>query len=254
MIRTGLENRIETEKKKLRALQKEYDAIKGGALHIRKRRRHYYFWEYENRRQIGITRNKKRIYQLARKKYLEASIEVLEGQIGALENADKNLREISKDDKKKQVAEYCKMLDLDRVTRTPRELAWIGGRKSANTYRSENLKYATSQGVMTRSKSERFIGNVLEERGIVYVTEPEILIGGRAYYPDFMILREDGTTVIWEHCGLMDDDDYAHKALMKLKKYRSIGYVQTDNLIYTFEEDLEDMARVHEIIDRFIVR
>ncbi len=254
MIRTGLEERIKTTKNKLCALQKEYGAIKEGTLHIRRRREHWYFWEYKDKKQVGITRNKKRIYQLARRKYLEASINLLEEEVEVLENADKKLREIYSSDKKKCIVEYYKMLDLDRVIRSPKELAWIGHRDSVNSYKKENLKYATSQGVMTRSKSERFIGNVLEERGIVYVTEPEILIDGRTYYPDFMILRDDGTTVIWEHCGLMDDNDYAYKVLMKIKKYRSLGYVQTDNLIYTFEEDIEDMARIHEIIDRFIVR
>lgn len=254
MYHTGLEKRIEQEKKKLCALQKEYASIRGGALHIRQRDDRYYFWEYENRRQTGITRDKQKIYRLARKKYLRERIKVLDEQIRVLTSAHQDLCKARANDKTDKVIEYCEMLDINQVIYSSREAAWINNRKSANTYKTENLKYATSQGVMTRSKSERFIGNVLEERGVIYVPEPEVIIGGRTYYPDFMILREDETTAIWEHCGLMDDKDYAYKTLMKIEKYRSIGYVPTDNLIYTFEEDLEDMGRIHEIIDRFIIR
>lgn len=130
---TGLEKMIKQNHARLCSLEEELEKIKGGALHVRKRGDRYYYWEYDGKQQVGITRNK--------------------------------------------------------------------SRTSANPYKRDNLKYATSQGVMTRSKSERHIGNVLEERGCVYVTEPEIIIDGRAYYPDFMILRADGTSVIWEHCG-----------------------------------------------------
>lgn len=249
---TGLEKKIEQSRKKLCALQKEYDSIKGGALHIRVRGGRYYFWEYINRRQIGITGNKKRVYQLARKKYLEAAIEVLAKRLGALETAHKALMKVAARDTREDVIEYCKMLDIDRVVHSAKEQSWISRKKSSNPYKPEDLRYATTQGVMTRSKSERLIGNVLESRGMVYVTEPQVQIGSKVYYPDFMILREDGTTVIWEHCGLMDDKDYAYKTLMKIERYRSIGYVPTDNLIYTFEEDLEDMARLNEILDKFI--
>ena len=254
MNHTGFEKEIKQNKRKLRALQKEYNSIKGGALHIRMRAGRCYFWEYRNRHQKGITKNKERVYQLARKKYLEAAMDFLERRIGALETLQEELRRVAKEDKRSEVLEYCKMLDREKVVYSTSELAWVRNQKSANPYKKEDLRYATSQGVMTRSKSERLIGNVLEERGIVYVTEPQVQIGTKTYYPDFMILRDDGTTVIWEHCGLMDDKDYAYKALMKIEKYRLIGYVPTDNLIYTFEEDLQDMERLHEIIDRFIVR
>ena len=254
MSHTGLERMIDHEKARLCALEKEYRSMPKGALHIRYRRGRYFFWEYCEKKQIGITRNKALVYRLARKKYLECKIIPLKKRIAILEAAHDSLGAVDECSLVTEACEYCKMLDLDKVIYSTKELAWINRTVSDNPYRRENLKYATRRGVMTRSKSERLIGNVLEERGIIYVVEPEILIDGKAYYPDFMLLRADGTTVIWEHCGLMDDKDYSYRTLMKIAKYRSIGYVQTDNLIYTFEEDLEDMKRLHEIIDRFFVQ
>lgn len=252
MKQTGLERMIKQNYERLCSLEEELTKIKGGALHVRQRGDRYYYWEYDGKQQMGITRNTPRIYQLARKRYLEKEIKTLRRRYDVLKAAQKDIERALKNDETGKVCEYYKMLNLERVVHTPKEQSWIKSQTSSNPYRRENLKYATSQGVMTRSKSERFIGNALEEQGLVYVTEPEILIDGKVYYPDFMILRNDGTTVIWEHCGLMDDSEYRYKALMKIDKYRSIGYVQTDNLIYTFEEDLEEMERLHEIIERFI--
>ena len=254
MKHTGLEKIINQNHARLCALEEEFAQIEGGTLHVRRRGNRYYYWEYADKKQVAITKNKKHIYQLARKGYLEKEIKTLKQRHNILISAQKELKRAIENDETGKVCKYYEMLEFNRVAYMPKEQEWLKSKASTNPYMRENLKYATNQGVMTRSKSERLIGNVLEERGIVYVTEPEIVIDGRAYYPDFMLLRDDGTTVIWEHCGLMNDADYRYKTLMKIDKYRSIGYVQTNNLIYTFEEDLENMERLHEIIDRFVGR
>ena len=253
MRNMGLEKIIERERRRLSVLQREYRAIRGGNLHIRYRDGRYFFWEYNNKSQKGITKNKKLVYQLARKKYLEREISLLEKRVEIITKASEALVQAAVKANLAYVEEYNKILDIDRIVYSKTELEWIKNKNSANPYLRENLKYRTKQGVMVRSKSERLIGNVLEEKGLPYVVEPEILIDGKSYYPDFMVLRADGTTVIWEHCGLMEDGEYVQRALMKINKYRRIGYVQTDNLIYTFEEDLENMDRIDEIIDRFIM-
>ena len=62
-----------------------------------------------------------------------------------------------------------------------------------------------------RSKSERSIADMLTEADIPFRYEPELVIGAKRYYPDFMILCSDGSIVIWEHFGMTDDSEYFHK-------------------------------------------
>ena len=40
-------------------------------------------------------------------------------------------------------------------------------------------------------------------------------VDGRTLHPDFTIQRPDGTLVLWEHLGLMNDLDYARKWALK---------------------------------------
>ena len=88
---------------------------------------------------------------------------------------------------------------------------------------------------------------------IPYRYEAELFINGNRYYPDFMILLPDGSILIWEHFGMMDDIDYASRAWRKIENYRRAGYVQHTNLICTYESDIENGKVIDEIIRRFIL-
>lgn len=65
-------------------------------------------------------------------------------------------------------------------------------------------------------------------------------------------IEEDESIVIWEHFGLMEREEYYFKACEKIRRYRQAGFKEHSNLICTWEQDLEDMNTIDEIIDRFI--
>ena len=115
----------------------------------------------------------------------------------------------------------------------------------------EQLIYQTKSGIMVRSKSERMIADFLTEHGIPFRYEAKLVIHGRTYYPDFTILCEDGTLLLWEHFGLMEQDEYFKHACEKIKAYRKKGYMQHTNLICTWEEDLLQAEQLEEILIRF---
>ena len=104
---------------------------------------------------------------------------------------------------------------------------------------------------MVRSKSERSLADFFTERGIAFRYEAKLAINGKVYYPDFMILCDDGRILIWEHFGLMDKEEYFISACRKLEQYRRAGYVQHSNLICTYEEDLRSGAVLEEILLRY---
>lgn len=97
--------------------------------------------------------------------------------------------------------------------------------------------YYTDAGERVRSKSEIIIANKLNKMNIPYRYEYPISFGHRfTVYPDFCCLnirtREE---FVWEHFGMMDDKEYADKAIKKIEEYNKQGYWLGKNLIVTFE-------------------
>lgn len=103
-----------------------------------------------------------------------------------------------------------------------------------------------------RSKSEVIIANELISSGIKFEYEKLIEEDGRRCIPDFSFSTDDGDTIIWEHLGMLGIPEY--KASWKKKKefYKSIGYVEGENL-FTTEDHLNgsiDTTEVIEVINR----
>lgn len=95
----------------------------------------------------------------------------------------------------------------------------------------------TDRGERVRSKSEKIIADKLYREGIAYRYECplEIPYVG-TIYPDFTILDEaNRRNIIYEHFGLMDNEDYVNNAIAKLQQYSRQGYTLGDNLFVTME-------------------
>lgn len=67
---------------------------------------------------------------------------------------------------------------------------------------------------MVRSKSEKIIADLLDELGIPYRYEQEVIL---------------------EHLGLMDNKEYASRNLRKIAGYVKAGYVQGKTLLISAE-------------------
>ena len=100
----------------------------------------------------------------------------------------------------------------------------------------ESYRHITDKGEQVASKSEVIIANLLYSYGVEYEYEKVLAINGYSYKPDFTIWRKDGTMLLWEHAGLMDDFEYARKFENKLVQYQSIGFTQAEKLIVTFDQ------------------
>lgn len=252
MMLNCLENNLNIELQQLSRLGKEMELLGDGKLHIRNNDGKIFFREYNNGVQRGITKDKERIYRLARKDFVNEKIKDTAKKIRALEELLKKLNDIDTESKTDKLLERYSMLDSNKLALSEDELKIYNNRFSHNPFNKDGLIYKTEDGVSMRSKSERFIGSFLENEGLLYMYEPEIIIGGRNMYPDFVILRPDGKRVIWEHCGLINDMDYYNKMIKRLDEYRKIGYVQHKNLICTYEEDLQNIDNLREIVRRFV--
>ena len=97
--------------------------------------------------------------------------------------------------------------------------------------------YISDKGERVRSKSELIIANALFHSKIPYRYEYPLFIKGSGdFHPDFLCLNpHTGCEILWEHFGLMDNEDYRNKAISKLAKYSEAGFVPGRNFIYTME-------------------
>ncbi len=90
---------------------------------------------------------------------------------------------------------------------------------------------------MVRSKSERVIANLLHGEGIKYEFEKPLdgeEIPGRLH-PDFSFADAGGDRVIWEHLGMMHDEEYVRGWKWKEEWYQKNGFVLGQNLFVSEE-------------------
>lgn len=132
--------------------------------------------------------------------------------------------------------------------------AWQEAPYDRNEKHPEMLVQPTLSGIMVRSKSESIIADQLFIRGIPFRYETQILIEGREFYPDLLIMHpRDRRTLIWEHFGLMSSETYRANTFRKLALYSEAGYELGKDLIATFEwEDAPlDPSYVSMLIDHY---
>lgn len=125
----------------------------------------------------------------------------------------------------------------DACRRNTNLFAGILRERSGEPPHAENLIHKTEKGHMVRSKSELVIANLLHWEGIAYEYEQPVdghKVLGRLH-PDFSFADAAGDRVIWEHLGMMHDDEYVRGWNWKLEWYRQNGFVLDQNLFVTEE-------------------
>lgn len=129
-------------------------------------------------------------------------------------------------------------------------------RPSQNPMYRNNLIHKTIRGEFVRSKSEVIIANALHNAKVDYYYEHRLYVpnGGRSFYPDFIIKNSiQGQVIYWEHCGMMNDENYAVRWYARKKELEDMGIVENRNLIVTFDGFNKeiDSKEINEIIGKW---
>ena len=125
------------------------------------------------------------------------------------------------------------------ITMTNEEYArrWQEVKYEGKPFLPGDPDFRSLKGERMRSKSEVIIANLLYTLGIPYRYEYPIKLKNRkTIYPDFIILnvntREE---YIYEHMGMMGDENYAAKNVSKINELIESDYFPGENLLLTFE-------------------
>lgn len=133
---------------------------------------------------------------------------------------------------------------------------WLGETRRGTSFLADECRFRTEQGERVRSKSEVIIADKLHRAGIPYAYEPSVTFrDGEVMRPDFLVLNtRTRQELLWEHFGLMDDEQYRKRAWSKLAHYTASGLVPGDGLIVTFESKAVPLITemVDDVVDSFL--
>ena len=129
---------------------------------------------------------------------------------------------------------------------------WEKFEYEGKTFEENAPEIYTDRGERVRSKSEKIIADKLYREGMAYRYEcPLDIPYVGTFYPDFTILDEENRrNIIYEHFGLMDNEDYVNNAIAKLQQYSRQGYVLGDNLFVSMETSARPLDS--RMVDRII--
>lgn len=244
--------RIELDKvkKELEAVDREFKRLPDGFL--TKKGTSYY--QVIGKQTATITKNHLLIRQLYRKRYLFNYRKQLQHNIATLTKAVKKLDTQTPKQIIANLPKTYQNLPLINFYHSSVE-AWLDQPYSKNTYPIKGAGYTTKGGVTVRSKSEWIIATALEANNIPYRYDALIKLGPRTKSPDFTIFHPyTGKIIYWEHFGALHEPSYEAEMNEKMELYYNNGYIEGDNLIYTFEAHIRDPQCLQQIIDDLLTQ
>ena len=113
---------------------------------------------------------------------------------------------------------------------------WLNAPYDHPGFKADSPKYTTLKGDRVRSKSEMIIADRLWANGIPYKYECPILVGNEILHPDFSILRLSDKKILYhEHCGMVDNPEYAENMVKRIDSYNKEGIYLGDRLFVSME-------------------
>ena len=113
----------------------------------------------------------------------------------------------------------------------------------------ENLIHKTKNGIMVRSKSEVIIANMLYDNGFEnFLYEEKLPLGDSFKLPDFTIKdAASGLFVIWEHLGMLGDENYRKAWEAKKQIYEANGFSEKNGKLIVTMDSLDGGIDTQEI-------
>ena len=133
---------------------------------------------------------------------------------------------------------------------------WLSTPYDGRYFTSDQPEILTETGVRVRSKSEKIIADKYSLLGIPYLYEKPVKLWDLGtVHADFTLLDiNERTTVVHEHFGLMQDQEYSTRALHKIDCYERTGFQPGVTFLATFEssDHVFDMKAFETVMhDRF---
>lgn len=191
--------------------------------------------------------NKKLAQQLAQKEYDK---KVLDAAVRELKLLNCTWHQYEKLQLRGKIAEkiFSKLTKMRQKLIKPVHLPdevfaeqWLNLSYEKKSFPEGALKYVTARGDYVRSKSENIIADTLYRMSIPYRYEFPLKLKSEdghqiKVHPDFCCLNlRTRQEFYWEHFGMMDESDYAERAVAKMLLYARNNIFPGRKLIITSE-------------------
>lgn len=261
----GLKQSLLEEELRLQQIIKEtkarlVDAPKG-RLRLSKSNGQVQYYQYleKSKKGIYIPKDKQELAKkLAQKSYDEKVLHL----------AEKRYSQITKLTKDYEDEEIEKMYVREHIERqkliVPVEMPW---EQKMDEWKQMEYKgkafqegcpvILTEKGERVRSKSEKIMADYFFRHGIEYKYEcPLYLEGVGTIYLDFTFLsKKSRKEVYWEHCGMIDDPNYARNMVRKIHAYEKNNIFQGERLILTYETEqmILSTGKIEQLVKRYLI-
>ncbi|MCL2559628.1 MAG: hypothetical protein FWE07_04005 [Turicibacter sp.] len=238
------ESKVATYKKLLENLEKERASLPPGHLIIRGTR----YYQRIDGHDRGITRQPKKVQQLARARYIDTLIKIIKNVLNTTPHKIKDFKFPTHQEIINKLPKTFSKLPDDYFKLTHLN-DWLSKKHSQNPRYREDLVYPTKSGILVRSKEEILISNTLTDLGIPHKYEAPYQLAGKTIYPDFTLINPYTTKeTLWEHHGAFHLENYGLQSHQKLLAYCQSGLIPNDTLIITYPDDIKIPNRLKKII------
>ena len=229
-------------------------------VHVDSAKNQYYLMMPDERsgRKYLAADKKAVAHQIASYDYLKTIIRQADSELKQIDKLIKTCENSSPEDYYESLSKGRQRL-ISPVKLTDEQFveAWLSKPYTGGTFAEGDAEYYTARNERVRSKSEILIANALSKNNVPYKYEcPIVLKGLGKIFPDFTALNVKRRKVYyWEHLGMMDDEDYARKSVVKINAYERNGFTQGTSLLITMETGKTplDVKLVDNMIRRFLL-
>lgn len=134
---------------------------------------------------------------------------------------------------------------------------WMYAPYPHNEYYADEYVVDTLSGIKVARVGEARIADTLFTAGFAFRYNVPLTVNGRTKYPDFVILLPWSTEdhlyfLIWEHCGMMENEQYRKNHMGKFYLYAENGILPGVNCIFTYADRNHplSLAQINAEIDR----
>ena len=240
-LRDEIKERNEIVVKMSKMVDEKLKSYPNGKLYIKHNKHGVYYYlnkadHSEKEKALG-KKEIELINKMIQKAYLEKVKKVSQNELEALKRIQKLYPEIIAEEVYDQLTEERKNI-VKPIIPTDEQLKsrWQDQPYPRKPISDEVPFFETMRGERVRSKSEVIIADRLLISGIPYKYECPLKVGKRVIHPDFTILKlSDRRVVYYEHCGKLDDPEYAEDMVNRVNDYNHAGIIQGESLFMTFE-------------------
>ncbi len=223
------------------------------------------------RKRVCITKDEEMKRNLAQKEFAEKALKIIKANADALREAADKMVPFDPGEIINNMAKAYAMLpedyffgrdklsfaacvDEDLTAKIRRhEEWWKKPYKEYWGYPQYKTK-TTSRGQKVRSISELLIAEKLYEYSIPFHYEEEFEKDGKTFAPDFTFEGKGYECFYLDYFGMMENNQYAKRNILKLDDYYNAGLIPGDNLIIVFDYNgIVNAGMVKAIIENEII-